>query len=228
MPVLALVARQIVEMLQLRWNNQELRQQKLQEQFSGTVKALDDLSGTVKALEEEAHEFLSAVQHAPLGLEVLPAHLADAAARAEASQGGTPARGEASQGGTPAGSVPDATDARAGISDARPAPPRPPTPIPPPAEVFEELPEAGADGATGMMQMLISDHADQRSRDADLHQQAGAHGATEVQGDADGANEVQGGADGATEVQGRDADGATEVQGDVAKGSSDGSFVIDG
>ena len=78
-----------------------------------------------------------------------------------------------------------------------------------------------------MMQMLISDHADQRSRDADLHQQAGAHGATEVQGDADGANEVQGGADGATEVQGRDADGATAVQDDVAKGSSDGSFVID-
>ncbi len=206
-PVLALVARQIVEMLQLRWSNQELRQQKLQEQFSGTVKALDDLSGTVKALEEEVHEFLSAVQHAPLGLEVLPAHLADAAARAEASQGGTPARGEASQGGTPAGNVPDATDARAGISDARPAPPRPPTPIPPPAEVFgddtdaggapglslgageagadgaRELPEAGADGATGMMQMLISDHADQRSRDADLHQQAGAHGATEVQGE---------------------------------------------
>ena len=113
---------------------------------------------------------------------------------------------------------------------SQPGPPQDPpraSPPPPATPPPSSGPQPGADGATGMMQMLISDHADQRPRDADLHQQAGAHGATEVQGDADGANEVQGGADGATEVQGRDADGATAVQDDVAKGSSDGSFVID-
>ena len=48
--------RYVIVLHTVTWDK-ELRQQKLQEQFSGTVKALDDLSGTVKALEEEAHEF---------------------------------------------------------------------------------------------------------------------------------------------------------------------------